>query len=63
MYLPNFLAMSSSKAHGSRNHFLFIFFFIFLSRDFHELWRSVMNIGLFTEVKQLILGWVTASVY
>ena len=52
--------VSSSEAHNSRNHF-----FIFLSLDFHELWHSVMNMCLFTEVKQqwatLVLGWVTAS--
>ena len=43
------------------------FLFFYLSPDFHELWRSVMSICLFTEVKQqcttLVLGWVTTSVH
>ena len=43
------------------------FYFAFFSLDFHELWRSMMSICLFTEVKQqwatLVLGWVTASVH
>ena len=43
------------------------FFFFFLSLDFHELWASVMNACLFTEVKQqwdtLVLGWATASLH
>ena len=49
------------EACTSRDHF----FFFFLSLDFHELWRSVMSICVFTEVKlhwaMLVLGWVTAS--
>ena len=36
---------------------------VFLSPKFHELWRSMMSICLFTEVKlqwaTLVLGWVT----
>ena len=35
--------------------------------DLHELWHSVMNACLFTEVKQqqamLVLGWVIALVH
>ena len=54
------LSASSSEAHTSRNH-------LFLSRDFHELWHSLMSICLFTEVKwqwaTLVLGWVTALVH
>ena len=40
-----FLSASSNEARASRNHF-------FLSPDFHKIGRSMMNISLFTEVKQ-----------
>ena len=46
------------KARASTDHF-----FVCVSLDFHQLWRSVMSICLLTEVKQqwvmLVLGWVT----
>ena len=37
-----FLSMSSSEAHTSGDHFLFLF----LSQDFHELWRTVISVCL-----------------
>ena len=51
--------MSSGKIHASGD--------FFLSPDFHELWCSMMNICLCTEIKRqwamLVLGWVTAVVH
>ena len=70
MKLCLLLSVPSSKARTSRDHFfqIYIYFFILcVSPDFHELWRSVMNTHLFTEVKQqwatLLLGWVNVSLY
>ena len=34
----------------------FYFFFIFLSTNFYELWRSVMSTSVITEVKQTIFS-------
>ena len=49
---------SSTSPSASRNHFFF-----FLSLDFHELWRSVRSICLFTKWQwaTLVLGWVSIS--
>ena len=55
-----FSRASSSDAHAPRDHF-------FLSLDFHELWRIVMSVCLFAEIKwqwtTLVLGSVTTSVH
>ena len=55
-----FFNVSSNEARPSGNHF-------FLSSYFHDCWRSMMSVCLFTEVKRhwakLVLGCVTALLH
>ena len=55
-----FLSTSSSKAHSSRDYYVFVLSFSFLlSPDFHENWCIKMSTSLFLEVKQShFLEWV-----